>query len=90
MAIWSAIRGSLFSLSSKDLFLPKGVDGGLGSGFSFFDMILIYHIKKILWSELMTISGFKNIEYAGPTGIATSRFNAGALFRGRKNSGNKL
>jgi hypothetical protein len=34
--------------------------------------------------ELMEAAGFVDVEYAGGTGITTSRFTAGGLFRARK------
>jgi hypothetical protein len=33
---------------------------------------------------MMAKGGFIEIEYAGPTGVATSRFTSGAVFRARK------
>jgi hypothetical protein len=38
----------------------------------------------------MENAGFGDVEYTGATGITTSRFTAGALFRGRKSTGSKL
>jgi hypothetical protein len=32
----------------------------------------------------MADAGFIDIEYGGPTGVATSRFTSGAVFRARK------
>ena len=33
---------------------------------------------------LMAAEGFVNVEYLGPTGMATSRHTVGAVFRARK------